>query len=64
MAVERGRARWAIEVQARAALVGERVVHFRKLGRELANVEPAELLAAGQGFRPADFKHSRQDPHQ
>ena len=48
----------------RRALLGERIVHFRKLGRELADIEPGELLAAGQRFRAADLEHRRQDAHQ
>ena len=64
MAVERRRPLRPLELQRGALLLGERLVHFGKLGREFARVEPGELVAAGQRFGPADFQHRGQDPHQ
>ena len=53
-----------VELQRRAALLGERVVHLGELGGEVADVEPGELVAAGQRLRAADLEHRRQDPDQ
>src|SRR6476619_5072177 len=53
-----------LELQRCALLVRQRVVHFGKLRRELAGVEPGELVTAGQRFGPADLEDRRQDSHQ
>src|SRR4051794_1230796 len=48
MAEQRHRPGGPVVDQRRAALIGERVVHFDELGRERTDVEPGELFAAGQ----------------
>ena len=58
------RAGGSCRIQRGAALLGQRLVHFGELGGELADVEPGELVAAGQRFGAADLQHRRQDPHQ
>ena len=64
MAEQRYRPRRPVELQARASFLGQRIVHLGQLGGEFADVEPAELLAPGKRFRPADLQYRRQDPHQ
>ena len=61
---QRNRPGGALEPQRRAGLVGEWVVHFRELGGEFADIEPGELVAAGEGFRAADLEHRGENSDQ
>lgn len=50
MTEQRNRPGRAFISEARSAFVGERIVHLCKLGGELTDIEPAELLSPGERF--------------
>src|SRR6476661_10151855 len=52
---QRNRPGGALILQACAALIRDRIIHFRKLRREFADIEPVELLAPRESLRAADL---------
>ena len=64
MAIKRNRGGGAVETELGAAFLDQRLIHFGEFPGELGGVEVGELVAAGEGFGPADLQNRRQDPHQ
>src|SRR6185369_15071826 len=54
----------AMESKHSPSLFGHGFVHFAELRPERADVEAAELAAAGERLGSADLQRGREDPHQ